>query len=73
MFNGSAVGACGSMTSGGTESILMTMRAHKEWARAEKGITRPHLVVPVTAHAAFDKGADYFGIRITHVPGSTYV
>eukprot|EP01123_Difflugia_compressa_P016165 TRINITY_DN972_c1_g1_i1.p1 TRINITY_DN972_c1_g1~~TRINITY_DN972_c1_g1_i1.p1 ORF type:complete len:554 (-),score=91.42 TRINITY_DN972_c1_g1_i1:15-1445(-) len=68
MYNGTAIGACGSMTSGGTESILMSVRTHKEWAKAHKGITRPHMIVPVTAHAAFDKGADYFDVRITHIP-----
>jgi sphinganine-1-phosphate aldolase len=26
------------------------------------------MVLPVTAHPAFDKAADYFGIRVTHVP-----
>lgn len=25
-------------------------------------------VIPVTAHAAFDKAADYYGIRVKHVP-----
>jgi sphinganine-1-phosphate aldolase len=68
MYNGTDIGACGTMTSGGTESILMAVRAHKEWAREEKGITSPHMILPVTAHAAFDKAGDYFGIRITHVP-----
>jgi len=46
----------------------MSVRTYKEWAKAEKGITRPHMVIPVTAHAAFDKAGDYFGVRITHVP-----
>eukprot|EP01124_Arcella_intermedia_P035124 TRINITY_DN8866_c0_g1_i1.p1 TRINITY_DN8866_c0_g1~~TRINITY_DN8866_c0_g1_i1.p1 ORF type:complete len:555 (+),score=76.72 TRINITY_DN8866_c0_g1_i1:156-1667(+) len=67
LFNGDA-NTCGTMTSGGTESILMAIRAHKEWAKQYKNITQPHMVVPVTAHAAFDKAADYFGIRISHVP-----
>lgn len=68
MFHGSHIGACGAVTSGGTESILMAVRAHKEWAKSEKGITSPHMAIPVTAHPAFDKAADYFGIRVTHVP-----
>eukprot|EP01126_Amoeba_proteus_P027425 TRINITY_DN2720_c0_g2_i9.p1 TRINITY_DN2720_c0_g2~~TRINITY_DN2720_c0_g2_i9.p1 ORF type:complete len:375 (+),score=65.93 TRINITY_DN2720_c0_g2_i9:622-1746(+) len=68
LFNGHSIGACGSMTSGGTESIIMSLRAHKEWAREVKGITRPHVVLPFTAHCAFDKGCEYFGIRVTHVP-----
>eukprot|EP01127_Copromyxa_protea_P002783 TRINITY_DN12734_c0_g1_i1.p1 TRINITY_DN12734_c0_g1~~TRINITY_DN12734_c0_g1_i1.p1 ORF type:complete len:544 (-),score=109.59 TRINITY_DN12734_c0_g1_i1:44-1654(-) len=67
MFNGTP-GACGSMTSGGTESIIMAVRAHKEWARETKNITRPHLIMSYTAHVAFDKACEYFGIRITHLP-----
>eukprot|EP01100_Stratorugosa_tubuloviscum_P007834 TRINITY_DN3221_c1_g1_i1.p1 TRINITY_DN3221_c1_g1~~TRINITY_DN3221_c1_g1_i1.p1 ORF type:complete len:551 (-),score=254.51 TRINITY_DN3221_c1_g1_i1:93-1745(-) len=58
---------CGSLTSGGTESILLTCKAHRDWALDQKGITKPEIVVPVTAHAAFDKAGQYFGIKIIHV------
>ncbi len=60
--------ACGSVTSGGTESILMAMKSYRDWARVERGIRRPEMIVPVTAHAAFDKAAQYFGITIIKVP-----
>ncbi|ORX87269.1 PLP-dependent transferase [Basidiobolus meristosporus CBS 931.73] len=60
--------AGGAMTSGGTESILMACRAYREMGRELKGITEPEMIVPVTGHAAFDKAADYFGIRLVHVP-----
>ena len=33
----------GAMTSGGTESILMAVKTHREWAYATKGITEPEL------------------------------
>ena len=59
---------CGTMTSGGTESILLTCKAYRDWARAERGVTEPMMVLPVSAHAAFDKAGDYFGIRVVHVP-----
>lgn len=59
---------CGTVTSGGTESILLAMKAYRDYARERKGITRPQMVVPSTAHAAFDKAAQYFGIDIVHVP-----
>ncbi|KAI9502937.1 Dihydrosphingosine phosphate lyase [Coemansia spiralis] len=59
---------CGTTTSGGTESIIMAVRAHAVWGREIRGIDTPNIVVPVTAHAAFDKAAEYFGIGITHVP-----
>eukprot|EP01061_Rhynchopus_euleeides_P026627 TRINITY_DN4341_c0_g1_i1.p1 TRINITY_DN4341_c0_g1~~TRINITY_DN4341_c0_g1_i1.p1 ORF type:complete len:547 (+),score=211.45 TRINITY_DN4341_c0_g1_i1:82-1722(+) len=65
MFHGDAE-ACGALTSGGTESILLAMKAYRDLAKAERGITAPELVVPVTAHAAFDKAAHYFGLEIRH-------
>ncbi|KAJ3256000.1 hypothetical protein HK103_005807 [Boothiomyces macroporosus] len=69
MYNGSEkTGHCGSMTSGGSESIMMSMKAHRDWAFDVKGITEPEIVVPVSVHAAFDKGAQYFGIKIIHIP-----
>ncbi|RME83029.1 MAG: aminotransferase class V-fold PLP-dependent enzyme [Caldilineae bacterium] len=59
---------CGTVTSGGTESILLAMRTYRDWARAEKGIRKPEIVVPVTAHVAFDKAAQYFDIRLKRIP-----
>ncbi len=59
---------CGTVTSGGTESILMAMKTYRDWARAEKGITKPEIVLPVTAHPAFDKAAQYFGIKAIRTP-----
>ncbi len=61
---------CGTMTSGGTESILMAMKVYRDWARAEKGIAEPEIIMPHTAHPAFDKAGEYFGIRMVHVPVS---
>lgn len=59
---------CGTITSGGTESILLAMKTYRDWAKAEKGITKPELVIPTTAHAAFDKAAQYFNIKLVRVP-----
>ena len=64
---GDAPGACGSVSSGGTESILLAMKAYRDQARA-RGIRRPEMVVPSSAHAAFDKAAQYFGLRQVKVP-----
>lgn len=30
-------------TSGGTESILMSVKTHRDWARKTKGITNPEM------------------------------
>jgi sphinganine-1-phosphate aldolase len=56
----------GTMTSGGTESIFLAMKSYRERGRLLKGITRPNMVVPVTAHAAFDKAAGLLGIELRH-------
>ncbi len=66
MLHGSAVPGqtvCGVLTSGGTESLMNPMLVYREWG-AERGITKPNVVLPVTAHPAFDKGAHYFGIEL---------
>jgi sphinganine-1-phosphate aldolase len=58
----------GSVTSGGTESIMLAMRAYRDWARATRRITRPQIVASTTAHVAFDKAAQYFRIKLVRVP-----
>jgi sphinganine-1-phosphate aldolase len=68
MYNGDYKTACGIGTSGGTESIMLCMLAYREQMKAEKGITKPNIVMSNTAHVAFDKAAFYFGIEIRKVP-----
>lgn len=60
--------AAGFMTSGGTESLLLAVKGARERGRKECGITAPEMVLPSTAHAAFEKGAAYFGVRSVRVP-----
>src|SRR5690606_32890562 len=52
---------CGTVTSGGTGSILLAMKAYRDHARERRGITAPEIVTAETAHTAFDKAAQYFG------------
>ncbi|CAK7286025.1 pyridoxal phosphate-dependent decarboxylase family protein [Streptomyces sp. RM1] len=61
-------GAQGSFTSGGTESILLAVKTARDHARAVRGVTRPQLVLPATAHAAFHKAAHYLGLETVVVP-----
>ena len=56
------------MTSGGTESILMAVLTARERARAERGVAKPEMVVPYSAHPAFAKAAHYLGIELRQVP-----
>lgn len=67
LFNGDG-NACGTMTTGGTESIMMACKAYRDYARDVKGITKPNIVLPKTAHTAFDKSAKYFGMYTKTVP-----
>jgi glutamate/tyrosine decarboxylase-like PLP-dependent enzyme len=70
MLGGAKAGEeiCGTLSSGGTESIMLAMKTYRDRARAERGIRRPEMVVPVTAHAAFDKAAQYFKIKMVRIP-----
>ncbi len=60
--------AAGFLTSGGTESILCAVLAARERARAERGVTRPEIVVAESAHAAFHKAAHLFGLTLHKTP-----
>ena len=61
-------GVTGLITSGGTESILTAMRCARDQARAERAITEPELLMPTSAHAAFSKAAQYYGLTPVRVP-----
>jgi sphinganine-1-phosphate aldolase len=65
---GSEEGICGSVTSGGSESILLAMKTYRDWARHKRGITAPEIVLPTSAHAAFHKAAQYFNLQTRLVP-----
>jgi sphinganine-1-phosphate aldolase len=56
------------MTSGGTESILLAMKTYRNWAHKKKGMRDPEIILPISAHPAFDKAADYFNLKKIHIP-----
>lgn len=60
--------SAGFMTSGGTESLLLTVKAARERGRRERGVERPNVVLPTSAHAAFEKGCAYFGVESRRIP-----
>lgn len=54
----------GTMTSGGTESLLLAVKTYRDRARRKwPWIRTPEMVLPETAHVAFDKAAHYFGVK----------
>lgn len=62
-------GAVGNCTSGGTESIMLAVKAARDLARAVRPeIVAPEIVLPHTAHAAFHKACHYLGVRPVVTP-----
>lgn len=59
---------CGVLTSGGTESCLLAVKTYRDLARARRGVRRPEMVLPVTAHVAWFKAAEYFQVRVRLLP-----
>jgi glutamate/tyrosine decarboxylase-like PLP-dependent enzyme len=65
---GGGAGSGGTFTSGGSESIFLAMMAARNKARAQRGVTRPNIVLPDSAHLTFDRAADALGIEVRRVP-----
>lgn len=59
----------GTITSGGTESILLAIKSYRDRARQKrKFLRRPNMIVPESVHVAFDKAAHYFDVDIIRAP-----
>ncbi|WDD92434.1 aspartate aminotransferase family protein [Burkholderia sp. FERM BP-3421] len=65
---GGGDGGAGNVTSGGTESIILAVKAARDKARAERPMRRPNIVIPSSAHPAFDKAAQLLDLDVTRVP-----
>jgi sphinganine-1-phosphate aldolase len=62
-------GAGGTMSSGGSESLLLAVKTARDWARAERPqVKDPEILLPLTAHPALQKAAHMVGVRAVIVP-----
>jgi sphinganine-1-phosphate aldolase len=71
LFNAGAVTGsqpAGLVTTGGTGSILHAVLSYREHAAQIRGVTRPNLIKPETAHPAFDKACHLFGVELRRAP-----
>ncbi|WP_422368711.1 pyridoxal phosphate-dependent decarboxylase family protein [Pelagibius sp.] len=61
-------GACGTVTSGGTESIILAVKTARDWAQSERPVPgRGEIIVGRTCHAAFNKAAEMLGLHVVRV------
>jgi glutamate/tyrosine decarboxylase-like PLP-dependent enzyme len=61
--------AVGSVTSGGTESILLAMKAARDHRCSQQTVRgRLEVILPRSAHPAFDKAAHFLGMKAVRVP-----
>ncbi len=60
--------SAGCVTSCGTESCMLAVKTYRDWGKAVKGIRSPEIIVAETAHVAWYKGAEYFGVKVHTVP-----
>mmetsp|Transcript_41251 Transcript_41251/g.86595 ORF Transcript_41251/g.86595 Transcript_41251/m.86595 type:complete len:636 (+) Transcript_41251:50-1957(+) len=62
-LNGGNTNVVGCVSSGGTESIVLSAKAHRDYFGRRNGIRIPEIVSCYTAHAGIDKACDILGIR----------
>ncbi|MEB3807260.1 MAG: aspartate aminotransferase family protein [Desulfurococcales archaeon] len=64
----------GAFTYGGTESIMLAVKAARDYFKSRGGGGTPTMILPVTGHPAFVKAAEYLGLRVARAPvdGESY-
>ncbi len=59
----------GTMTAGGTESVMLAVKAYRDRAKArKKKLKQPEMILPESAHVAFIKAAHYFNVKPVFIP-----
>ncbi|WP_456469272.1 pyridoxal phosphate-dependent decarboxylase family protein [Archaeoglobus sp.] len=62
-------GVVGSYTFGGTESIMLAVKAARDYYRKREGKAEvPEILAPITIHPAFCKAAHYLGLKVVRLP-----
>ncbi|TVR03526.1 MAG: aspartate aminotransferase family protein [Deltaproteobacteria bacterium] len=60
--------AAGTVTSGGTESLLLAVLTQRNAAQARRRVKRPEIIAPTSIHVAVEKAAHLFGVRLRLAP-----
>jgi sphinganine-1-phosphate aldolase len=67
LVNGGDTEVCGAITSGGTESIVMSVKTHRSWAQA-RGIEHPEVIGCFSSHAGLDKACEMLKVKLIKTP-----
>ncbi|MFQ3244461.1 MAG: sphinganine-1-phosphate aldolase [Arenicella sp.] len=59
---------CGLVNSGGTESCLLAVKTYRDMEKDKRRVKKPEMIIPETAHVAWYKASEYFGVKIRQVP-----
>ncbi|MGH8079104.1 MAG: pyridoxal phosphate-dependent decarboxylase family protein, partial [Lysobacter sp.] len=60
--------ACGTVTSAGSESVMLAVRsAYRSFRARRPQVRRPHLLMPASAHPAYDQAAELMGLDVIRV------
>lgn len=59
--------SCGSITSGGTESIFTAVYTVREYARNEMNIFKPEIICSESCHPAWVKACYYLDVKVKMV------
>ena len=58
----------GNVTSGGTESIFLSILSARNWSKNNKGIDKPEVVLSSSAHPAFLKAMHFLNVKAVVIP-----
>jgi glutamate/tyrosine decarboxylase-like PLP-dependent enzyme len=67
LVSGGVESVCGCTSSGGTDSIILAVKAHRDYWRDNFQIHEPEIIASVSAHPALDKACDILNIRLVKV------
>ncbi len=61
--------AVGTMSAGGTESIILAVKTYRDMARKKKPwILHPNIIAPKSVHVAFSKACEYLDVKLILAP-----
>jgi len=66
--DGAITSLCGCTSSGGTESIILAIKAHRDFYCQKYNIKNPEMIACTSCHAAVDKACDLMSIKLIRVP-----